>query len=91
MYRDTRRVTFAKRKTIDGELVITKVYWGLQLKTPLVFALTREGFLDRVFKFLGVSAELRTGDEAFDRMAHLETNGPCCSSAAGFLFSTAGS
>ena len=80
MYRDTRRVTYAKRKTIGSglnrERVITKVYWGLQFKTPLVFALTREGFLDRVFKFLGVSVELRTGDEEFDRKIYVGGDHP---------------
>jgi hypothetical protein len=80
MYRDTRRVTYAKRKTTGSGLsrqrVITKVYWGLELKTPIVFALTREGVWDRIFKFLGVAAEFQTGDAAFDKKIYVAGDHP---------------
>ena len=80
MYRDTRRVTFAKRKTtgsgLNQQRVITKVYWGLELKTPIVFALTGESLWDRIFKFLGVAAELQTGDPEFDRKIYVAGDHP---------------
>ena len=77
LYRDTRRVTLAKhRKDENRQRVIKKIYWGLALKTPLVFALTREGWWDRVWKVLGLATELETGDEGFDRKIYVAGDHP---------------
>lgn len=79
-YRDTRRVTRAKHTTTgprgDRQRVITKIYWGLALKTPLVFALTREGWWDRVWKALGLATEVETGDAGFDRKIYVAGDHP---------------
>ncbi|HUR57497.1 MAG TPA: hypothetical protein VM029_07295, partial [Opitutaceae bacterium] len=73
LYRDTRRVILTKKSKVGDGL---KVWWGLALKTPLVFAMTRESAWDRVFKFLGVSTELQTGDEEFDRKIYVAGDHP---------------
>jgi hypothetical protein len=79
-YRDTRRVTWAKYTTTgpreNRQRVVAKIYWGLALKTPLVFALTREGWWDRVCKALGVATELETGDAEFDRKIYVAGDHP---------------
>lgn len=67
LYRGTRRVTFTKKN---------KIYWGLELKTPLVFALTQEGRWDRMSKFFGLATELQTGDETFDRKVYVAGDHP---------------
>ncbi len=80
IYRDTQRVTLARHKTIgprhDRQRVISKIYWGLALRTPLVFALTREGWWDRICTFLGISQELQTGDAQFDRKIYVAGDHP---------------
>jgi len=80
IYRDTHRVTLAKHTTTgprhDRQRIISKIYWGLALSTPLVFALTREGWWDRVFTFLGISQELQTGDKNFDRKIYVAGDHP---------------
>jgi hypothetical protein len=73
LFRDTRRVILTKKSKFGDGL---RVWWGLALKTPLVFSLTREGVGDRVFKFLGVSTEVQTGDEEFDRKIYVAGDHP---------------
>ena len=67
LYRGTRRVTFQKKD---------KIYWGLELNTSLIFALTRESWQDRVGKFFGVATELQTGDAAFDKKVYVAGDHP---------------
>lgn len=80
VYADTRQVLFTKRKTVgprgDRHEIIAKIFWGLEVKTPLVFSLHRESRGDRVAKWLGLVSELQTGDEEFDGQIYVAGDHP---------------
>lgn len=56
-------------KTKKG--AVTGFRLGIELDTGLVFDFHEESESDRFFKWLGVSDELQTGDEAFDRRIYV--------------------
>lgn len=80
VYADTRRLLYQKRKT-EGprgyrEKVVVKIFWGLEVKTPLVFSLHRETGWDRAVKWLGLVREVQTGDAEFDRRIYVQGDHP---------------
>lgn len=75
-----RSVLFIKRKKVGRgrarHAVMTKLYWGLEVKTPLVFSVHRETRWDRAMKWLGLAREMQTGDGAFDRAVYVAGDHP---------------
>ena len=55
---------------------ITGTYYGLPCANPMFLRLTPEHSADRLFKALGFSSELQTGDEAFDRTVYVACDHP---------------
>jgi hypothetical protein len=80
VYADTRRLLYQQRKTEgppgDRQKVVVKIFWGLEVKTPLVFSLHRETGWDRAIKWLGLGRELQTGDAEFDRSIYVNGDHP---------------
>lgn len=80
VYADTRQVLSTDRRTVgprgDRVEIIARLFWGLEVRTPLVFSLHRESRWDRAVKWLGLVRELQTGDEAFDRDVYVAGDHP---------------
>jgi hypothetical protein len=55
---------------------VTKITVGTDLKCPVLFRLSRETYLDRVFKKLGLSTEIQSGDANFDRIIYVTSDHP---------------
>ncbi|AOS43336.1 hypothetical protein Verru16b_00379 [Lacunisphaera limnophila] len=80
VFADTRQVLFTKSKTVgrgrNRHKELVKLYWGLECPTTLVFSLRTESGVDRFLKAMGLTMEVETGDEAFDRRVFVEGDHP---------------
>lgn len=71
---------------VDGENVkvsrsvhkgkTTETQFAVKLKVPFVFRMTREKWYDLLFKALGTSVEIQSGDPAFDQLIYVASDQP---------------
>jgi len=80
LYGEYPRVLLTKSKNVgsgaDRQSVLTKLFWGLEVRTPLVFSLHHETSWDRVVKWFGLAREVQTGDAEFDREVYVTGDHP---------------
>lgn len=58
---------------------VTRLDLGMRL-SGVPFSLTREGPIDRIFKALGFSEEIQTGDSPFDGAVYIACDHPALAS-----------
>ena len=69
------RLAYSVRRTRNKHR-ITGTFYGLPCANPMFLRLTPERSADRLFKALGFSRELQTGDDTFDRTVYVACDHP---------------